>query len=100
MPTADVKQVYEVAIHIQTQQTNCLYTEHGQRIAYYTLPDGNCAFLDIDRGIYGFIQGGLYIRDWHAAYLNNNYELWHDTYRIGYKTIEHARKLEYPALTR
>jgi len=100
MPTSEVKQVYEVATRIDVQQTNCLYTEYGQRIAYYALPDGTTAFVDIDRGIYAFLAMQASIPVMHKAYLNNQYELWHDIYRIGYQTIIHAKELQYPKVSR
>lgn len=101
----DIKKAFaklEVNQHftsIDVQQTNCLYTEHGQRIAYYHLPGKITAMLDIDRGIYAFVETGS-IYEMHQAYLHNDYELWHDKYTIGWRTIRDAKTLDYPALRR
>jgi hypothetical protein len=97
--TIQSREVCEVCPNPQLQQTNCWYTEHGQRIAYYQLDDSVSAFVDIDRGIWGFLKPGS-VGQMHNRYLDNQYEYDTSKYCISYRTREHAHSLTYPPVNR
>lgn len=98
-PRIQKLEVNQHFLSIEVQQTNCLYTENGQRIAYYHLPGKITAMLDIDRGIYAFVETGS-VYEMHQAYLHNDYELSDDNYVIGWRTIRDAKTLDYPPCLR